>query len=90
MWWHGDLDQVADGLEDAELTPPKKADDMFKLMNFAGIRVHPSVHRFKKPIAELYFGAAFEEEHGVGVLTDGERILGTGYSLDVTPFKDQE
>jgi hypothetical protein len=35
----------------------------------------------------LAFEAPFEEEHGVGVLTDGVAILGTGYRYDVTPFK---
>ena len=32
------------------------------------------------------FRAAFEDEHGVGVLTDGKKVLGLGYSADVTPF----
>ena len=31
----------------------------------------------------------FEEEHGVGVLTDGRTILGTGYSSDVSPYPSE-
>ena len=38
------------------------------------------------PLVELSFHAAFEEEHGVSVLTDGDSILGTGYYLDVVPY----
>jgi hypothetical protein len=45
------------------------------------------MHGYEKPVVELSFHAAFEEEHGVGVLTDGNTILGTGYSVDVRPFK---
>jgi hypothetical protein len=37
----------------------------------------------------LSFHAAFEENHGVGVLTDGETIVGTGYGADVTPFGEE-
>jgi len=40
-----------------------------------------------KPLVELSFAAAFEEEHGVGILTDGKTIVGIGYTSNVTPFK---
>ena len=37
-----------------------------------------------------WFEAEFDIEHGLGVLTDGNRILGTGYQTSVTPyFKEQ-
>jgi malic enzyme len=39
----------------------------------------------RKAIVALSLHADFEEEHGVGVLTDGEAILGLGYSADVLP-----
>jgi hypothetical protein len=35
----------------------------------------------------LSFRAAFEQEHGVGVLTDGQTVLGFGYSGEATPFE---
>jgi predicted DNA-binding WGR domain protein len=92
MYWHGDLDQVAEGLEmaDDEASPPKKANDLFKLMSCPTIAVHKEVDGYEKPIVELSFGAAFEEEHGVGILTDGAKIIGIGYSYDVTPFESDD
>jgi hypothetical protein len=38
----------------------------------------------------LNFEAAFEEEHGVGVLTDGQTILAIGYSHDATPSSSRD
>jgi len=37
--------------------------------------------------AILDFSAAFEDEHGLGLLTNGSRILGIGFSDDVSPFE---
>jgi hypothetical protein len=57
----------------------------------AGLRVmevcvRPKVEGCDGPVAELTFAAVFEEEHGLGVLTDGEGVLGIGYVADVQPF----
>jgi hypothetical protein len=41
----------------------------------------------RPPLAEFSFSSPFEEEHGVGVLTDGTSVLGTGYSIDVNFFE---
>lgn len=45
-------------------------------------RVYPA----HPPIAELDFFAPFEEEHGLGVITDGLTVFGIGYSADVDLF----
>ena len=82
MYWHGDLDQVAQGMESGE--PPTSAKDLYKLMNLSNVLIKKVR---KKYMAEMNFGAEFEEEHGVGILTDGDAITGIGYSVDVTPFK---
>jgi hypothetical protein len=37
--------------------------------------------------AILDFSAAFEDEHGLGLLTNGSRILGIGFSDDPSPFE---
>ncbi len=88
MYWHDDLEQVAEGLEfEDDLAPPKKATDLFKLMSSPDIHVHKKVFYYDKPVVELSFAAAFEEEHGLGILTDANTIIGIGYSSDVTPFK---
>jgi len=88
MWWHDDLAQVGEAMEDSGAEPPASADDLRKVLWLASIKVRKEVHRYPRPVVELSFSAAFEEEHGVGVLTDGKKILGLGYSHDVTPFKE--
>jgi len=86
MWWHNHLDEVVGVVEDVGLPAPAKADDLAALLLLQEIRIRRDVLDNEQPIAELSFAAAFEEEHGVGILTDGQSVLGTGYSADVTPF----
>ena len=44
--------------------------------------------RLRRPVAAHFeFHAAFDEDHGVAILTDGQKVLGTGYSGEVEPFK---
>jgi hypothetical protein len=83
MWWHGDMDQVAQGMD---RPPPRGPDDLLALMVATGIVIHKEVDGYERPVAEITFGAVFEEEHGVGILTDGRDVLGTGYIADVTPY----
>lgn len=52
-----------------------------------GHLLRKSVDGYDEPIVELSFSAPFEDEHGVGVMTDGQSVLGIGYSCDVTPFE---
>jgi uncharacterized protein DUF6985 len=84
MYWHGDLDSLAEGLETG--MPPASVRDLFALMSLSSIHIRKLSGRSEKPMAELNFEAAFEEEHGVGVLTDGQSIVGIGYSHDASPF----
>lgn len=86
MWWHNHLDEVVGVVEDVGLPAPAKAADLAAVLLLQEIRIRRDVLDDEQPIAELSFAAAFEEEHGVGILTDGESILGTGYCADVTPF----
>jgi hypothetical protein len=95
MYWHGDLDQVAQGMVDFNaqgLKPPRSAGDLFKLMRLQDIRIEQPARQSARAtssplLAQLNFRAAFEQEHGVGILTDGSELLGIGYSGDVSPFK---
>lgn len=88
MYWHGDLDAVAEGMEfEDTLKPPKKAADLPRLMQLTNITIPKRRRGQDKPLAELSFAAAFEEEHGLGILTDGKSVLGIGYMADVTLFK---
>ena len=90
MWWHGDLDQMIDALEfEEDLPRPKGPDDLLRILGNPTIIVHKQVHGYERPVVEITFAAPFEEEHDVGVLTDGKKVLGTGYSIDVTPFESE-
>lgn len=85
MWWHGDVDGV--GKAAGMKTSPKSAIDLLSLMRPYRITIRREGRRGKPPLAEISFHAAFEEEHGVGVLVDGTKVVGTGYSTDCEPFK---
>jgi hypothetical protein len=84
MWWHGSLEQVTEDV-DPDLPPLTGPDALFAWLRLSVVRVRKR-GTGEKLMVELAFEAPFEEEHGVGVLTDGVAILGTGYSYDVTPF----
>jgi predicted DNA-binding WGR domain protein len=85
MWWHGHLDEVAEGAERL-LT---KRDDLLAVMSVSEISVRNDITFNDKPVVEVDFEAAFEPEHGVGVLTNGQTIFGIGYSIDVDAFESK-
>jgi hypothetical protein len=87
MWWHDDLGLVAEAMDAEE--PPREADDLLNHLQLYCIRVRKSVGEQRRPLVELSFHADFEREHGVGVLTDGETVLGAGSSCDVMPFEGE-
>jgi hypothetical protein len=89
MWWHGSLKDVAKIVgQERPIRGPK---DVLRLLQVDAVfirRAYPEMGGgFDRPAAEIAFHAAFEPEHGVGVLTDGESILGIGYILDVVLFE---
>ena len=91
MWWHGDLATVNEQI--AGVFGPRKTkqlsarEDLYDLMGLLQVLIRESTYLHEKPSATFCFAAAFDEEHGVGVLTDGARLLGIGHQSDVTPFK---
>lgn len=97
VWWHGDLGQVVEtiaimeGMEDASPAKKKKLlagpKDILRFLSPAAIRVHGDYFGCDGSVVSLGFNAPFEEEHGVGVLTDGEVILGLGYDCDAMLFR---
>jgi hypothetical protein len=89
MWWYGDMDQVAENFGYDDRPSPTGPSDLVPVMGFMGLAIRESLHEYNMPIAELTFSAVFEEEHGVGVLTDGDTILGTGYASDVLTYEMQ-
>jgi hypothetical protein len=85
MWWHGDLDLVVEAMETEYR--PRGAGDLLDHLHLYCIRVRKRVGDRKRPLVELRFHADFEWEHGVGVLTDGKNIRGTGTCCDLRPFE---
>ena len=84
MWWHGSIEEVMEDLEDKEL---KNENDIYSLMNLSKIWLREEFSTFNQPIIELAFNASFEVEHGVGILTDANTIIGTGYIVSASPYK---
>ena len=87
MWWHGDMGQVEENIRYGDCPKPKGPQDLLSVMRFTRLVIHESVYKYKAPIGEFTFAALFDEEHGVGILTDGEKIVGTGYAQEASPFE---
>lgn len=84
MWWHDDMDSVSEDIEPV----PDGPEDLLRLMQLNRITIQKSTDGYDdKPVAKLDFNAEFEEEHGVGILTDGTTILGAGYAADASPYE---
>ncbi len=90
MWWHGDISTINEmidaGFKDRKRKPFEKPDDINLLIGAPSVMIRESIWLYEKPSATIMFEAAFDIEHGLGVLTDGHRILGTGYQTSVTPY----
>jgi hypothetical protein len=85
MWWHGNLERINKSFTFDKQPVPTKPQDLLPALNPAAMIVR-DFPGYPSPMVELKFHAAFEEEHGVSVLTDGQLVLGIGYNLDVVPF----
>ncbi len=90
IWWHGDIDSIYEDLS-YEKSPLKnlklgKPDKLVQLLGNPRVVVREFGYGYNKPLATIGFEALFEIEHGVGILTDGIRIAGTGYEMDASTF----
>ena len=91
MWWHGDMDQIRPTFEELKLRPPTRAEDLLNLLRTDDIAVFDKFDDLPHPVAYLQFDAAFEQEHGLTLLSNGDAILGIGYAGgDVSPFKTKD
>ncbi|MCO6045855.1 hypothetical protein NG895_18300 [Aeoliella sp. ICT_H6.2] len=91
MWWHGNVASIYEdlSLETGSLKNLKidSPENLARLLGSPTILVHQEVYDYdNKPLAEICFDAVFEMEHGIGILTDGTKIIGTGYASDARPF----
>lgn len=90
MWWHGDIASIYEDLseETGSLRNLKieKPDNLTRLLGSPSIMIREFGYGYKQPRATICFEALFEVEHGIGILTYGTKILGTGYEMDVSPY----
>jgi len=88
MWWHGDIESV---LEILSHSAAKKVDlsaesAITQIVGSPSVWIRIMVDDYEKPCGVICFEAAFDTEHGLGILTDGIRVLGIGYQMSVDPF----
>lgn len=79
MWWHGDIKTVRKCFGDAGLPVPKKPRDLLAGLQLTDVNVFTRLWEYARPVAVLTFYAVFEPEHGLCLVTDGERVFGSGY-----------
>jgi hypothetical protein len=91
MWWHGEMDEIFPTFEELKLPPPTRGEDVLNLLNPDGIDVFDRSWDLPDPVAYLQFHAAFEQEHGLTLLSNGDAILGIGYAGgEVSPWKTKD
>lgn len=92
MWWHGDLASIQENLASWDPKPKwlqlESADDLDRTLFVSAIIVGKEWDCDEDGLARIRLHAAYEEEHGVEVLTDGRSILGIGYDSHVDPFRE--
>jgi hypothetical protein len=84
-WWarKGGLEEVNDGLDE----PIEDRDGLWRVLRPHTLFVRDDFHGDGELTPGVAFHCDFEEEHGLDVLTDGTRILGTGYATDAEKYK---
>jgi hypothetical protein len=94
MWWRNNIEQVlANAGEAFPDGPPalNKADDIFPFLGCLGIRIEEDARNYDKPVACIEFMSAYEDEHCVGVLSNGRRVIGLGYAYpSPDPFREEQ
>ena len=92
MWWHGDLTTIQESINSAFAERKRAAlqlatiTDLHSVIGPECLVIRESTYQYERPSATFTFQAAFDVEHGLGVLTNGTRVLGIGYQSDVMPF----
>jgi hypothetical protein len=88
MWWRGGIGQVREIIANYGSYTFESLDDLGRLLGQPRIFIQEFGYGYDSPCAIINFEAVFEQEHGIGMLTDGKRILGIGYQTDASPFED--
>jgi len=67
---------------------PDSPEVLYAWLRLASISGTESGPGYRRPMVQLKFDTAIDEEHGIGVLTDGISVLGIGYGDDASPFDE--
>lgn len=88
MWWHGIVKGRWGDWQGGPI--PEKEEELWEIMRLDSIVIGEGLFPMRrgKVLIDLCFAAAFEEEHGVGFLSDGNEILGIGYFAEADPFTE--
>ncbi len=87
MWWHNDLQHIAEILKNhPPAKAPKEPDDLLSLLSSPSILVMEAGYGYDDACSILGFESPIDVEHGIGLLTDGTKIVGLGYRSDPSPF----
>ena len=89
MWWTGQIGQIEQVAEERGLAKLNKPDDLRPLLKMLAIQIGRLIQGRAQRVAEIRFNSAFEESHGVGILTDGREILGSGYMGEAAIYEPQ-
>lgn len=89
-WWHGNMEQIRAAFEEEGLPPLTRAQDLLNVLQLYDVAVFDKSFEAPDPIAWLTFHAAFEQEHGLSILSNGDDILGAGYCGEATPWKTKQ
>ncbi len=91
MWWHGDPSTAFEQFDELQLPIPKSPAELRAILEPTNLTIRRDLSSPpKKWVGEFNFHAAFDVEHGVGLLTDGVDVLGllrtfTSYFMDRSP-----
>ncbi len=83
-WWArpGGLESANEGLDE----PITERGDLWRVLRPHSLFVRVDRHGDGELTPGVAFGCDFEQEHDLDVLTDGTRVLGTGYALDAKKY----
>ncbi|MEM9251283.1 MAG: hypothetical protein AAGB29_02940 [Planctomycetota bacterium] len=85
VWWEGNAEDVEDVIGVDLPDEPEAWAALLELGSIVILETH-RLAEVQGPVAVMNFSALFEEDHGIGFLTDGQAVYGIGYAEDVPPF----
>jgi len=86
MWWSDGLDQINDDLKESQLSPVSSLGELATTL----VVWQVIFGRCHENSIEVCLSPDWEEEHGLGVLVAGKRVIGMGSEGNVEPWDEDE